>query len=328
MRSGHAANPDAIVNAATGFMAAKQLFTAGRIGLFAALADSPATAAELAARTQVPARSARIVADAMVGLGLLRFGDGRYTNSDAATEYLTGRGAGPDLRPFLAFWDAISYPQWLQYEDTARRAEAQPLDLAGDRQGVFFGGVHAYNALHARMLVEHYDVRVHRRMLDLGGLSAAFLTEAIARHPELRGTFLTAEAMIDFARPGLEGSPAADRIELVAGDPLAHPIPDGHDAVLLEHVIHRYDPEDNRTILQRARLAVDAGATLLVVDFFLDPAGERALDALLAGEYLVIDGTVVYPEAEVCAWLDATGWRWRETRPLPGSPRLLIADAA
>lgn len=314
------ASPEAIVDAATGFMAAKQLFTASRIGLFAALADGPATAAELAARTAVPARSARIVADAMVGLGLLRFDDDHYRNTEAAATYLAG-GAGPDLRPFLAFWDAISYPQWLQYEDTARRAEAQPLDLAGERQSVFFGGVHAYNALHARMLVGHYDVRAHSRMLDLGGLSAAFLAEATARHPQLRGTFLTGKAMIDFA------GPVGDRIEPIAGDPLTHPIPAGHDAVLLEHVIHRYDPEDNRTILQRARLAVDSGATLLVVDFFLDPAGDRALDALLAGEYLVIDGTVVYPEAEVHAWLDATGWRWRETRPLPGSPRLLIADA-
>ncbi|MCI0689258.1 MAG: hypothetical protein L0Y54_18800, partial [Sporichthyaceae bacterium] len=86
----------------------------------------------------------------------------------------------------------------------------------------------------------------------------------------------------------------------------------------------------NRALLARARGAVPFGGRLLVVDFFLggDPdSAKRPLDALMAGEYLVVDGTAVYPEAEVRAWVEATGWRWRETRPLPGGPKVLLAEA-
>ena len=55
-------DPTPIVRVATGFMAAKQLFAASECGLFAALADGPLALDELAARTGLPERSARILA--------------------------------------------------------------------------------------------------------------------------------------------------------------------------------------------------------------------------------------------------------------------------
>src|SRR5688572_29625864 len=57
--------PEPIMRIAAGFMAAKHLFAASRLGLFEALAESPATLETLAARTGLTARSARISADAM-----------------------------------------------------------------------------------------------------------------------------------------------------------------------------------------------------------------------------------------------------------------------
>src|SRR5438132_8303839 len=267
-------DPTPIVRVATGFMAAKQLFAASECGLFAALADGPLALDELAARTGLPERSARILADAMVGLGLLGF-DGRYQNGPAAQEYLTG--AGLDLRAFLRFWDTLSYPHWQSYLDSMRSAEAAPFDFSGARMEVFLGGVQTYNSLHALMLAEHYDFGVHKRILDLGGLSPAFLSEATERNPALRGDFVQ--------------------------DPLGGSVPGTYDAILLEHVIHRYDPEQNRAILRMARGVAEDGARLLVLDFVLDPSDGRLLDPLLAGEYLVIDGTVVYPEDEVRGWL-------------------------
>lgn len=291
-------DPTPIVKVATGFMAAKQLFAASEHGLFEALAGGPLPVSALAERTGLPERSARILADAMVGLGLLTF-DGEYHNGSAVQEYLAASGL--DLRAFLKFWDTLSYPHWESYLDSMRSAKPAPFDFSGPRLEVFMGGVQTYNSLHALMLAEHYDFGGHNRMLDLGGLSPAFLSEATARNPSLRGDFIE--------------------------DPLK-PVQDRYDVILLEHVIHRYDPDQNHAILRVARDAAEDGARLLVLDFLLDPSDGRLLDPLLAGEYLVIDGTVVYPEGEVRGWLTETGWRWLETRPLPGSPRVLIAEAA
>src|SRR5689334_16521528 len=68
--------PDLIFRVATGLIAAKHLFVANEVGLFVALADSPATLDDLAQRTGIPRRTLRILADAMVSFGFLERHDG------------------------------------------------------------------------------------------------------------------------------------------------------------------------------------------------------------------------------------------------------------
>ncbi|MDQ6945519.1 MAG: hypothetical protein M3256_04440 [Actinomycetota bacterium] len=114
-----AVTPDAITKVATGFMAAKHLFTASSVGLFAELAGGPLTLAQLAERCGIPARSARIFADAMVALGFLEKAEAGYANRPVAKSFLAG-GPEEGLRPFLSFWDQISYPAWLSLEAATR----------------------------------------------------------------------------------------------------------------------------------------------------------------------------------------------------------------
>ena len=76
--------PEPILQLATGFMAAKHLFIANEIGLFTALADGPAPLDKLAALTGIARPRVRILADALVTLGLLeRYGD-QYQNGPVA----------------------------------------------------------------------------------------------------------------------------------------------------------------------------------------------------------------------------------------------------
>ncbi|MBW4717916.1 methyltransferase [Saccharothrix obliqua] len=318
-------DPTPLLNVATGYMAAKQLFAASELGVFSALALGPATSLELAERAELPERSARVLADAMVGVGLLERRDGKYANTPATETYLAGRN-GLDLRPHLAFWDALSYPHWVHYTETMRTARPGPFELDESKLDVLRKGVQTYNALHAVMLAENYDFSAHRHVLDLGGLSSAFLVEAAKRNPELTGAFVADAETVAKVRDAVHAD-LADRISFHEADPLTDEVPGRYDAVLLEHVVHRFDAERNKTVLRAARAVVDAGATLLVLDFLLDPADDRALDPAIAGEYSVVDGTVVHPEDEVRAWLAETGWRVRETRALPGSPRVVIAEA-
>src|SRR5690349_1648681 len=115
-------DPESLFRVASGFMAAKHLFAASELGVFAALAGGPATLDDLAARVGVSRRAARICADAMVALGFLEREGDEYRNGAVAGTYLTG--AGPDLRPFLRFWDRLSYPSWTRLADALRTGVA------------------------------------------------------------------------------------------------------------------------------------------------------------------------------------------------------------
>src|SRR3954452_18479664 len=76
--------PDPIFQIASGFMAAKHLFVANEVGLFAALAPGPRRLDERAAQTGVAQHRVRVLADAMVALGLLDPHADQYRNGPVA----------------------------------------------------------------------------------------------------------------------------------------------------------------------------------------------------------------------------------------------------
>src|SRR5215471_6803778 len=125
-----------ILELALGFMASKQLFVASEIGLFEHLEPGPSTLDELAARMGLPRRTLRIIADAMVALGLLDCDADRYEDGAAAHAYLSGQTA-EDLRPLLAFWDRISYPALRQLTAVVRSSEAGHRAFSEEEQQIY-----------------------------------------------------------------------------------------------------------------------------------------------------------------------------------------------
>lgn len=323
-----APSPETIVDIAIGFMGAKQLFAASRVGLFSALADGPLDAAGLAAATGVPERQVRILADSMAAQNLLTRTDGRYELTADSSAFLTGERAELDLSPFLAFLGATSYTQWLGYDRTVDSDAPGVLELDEAGWGDFLAGVMRYNELHAAMLTRGFDFSPYRDALDLGGLSPAFALEGLKANPDLRVRFVFDPQSVEPVRQAVADAGYADRTS-VEGAETATAQPEGsHDLVLVNHVIHRFGDAENRDIFRNARAAAADGATLVVLDFFLDDdPQQRKIDALHAGEYYNIDGTVVYPEAVVREWLTDAGWRAERTVALPGSPRILVATA-
>jgi SAM-dependent methyltransferase len=296
-------NPAAIMQLASGFMAAKHLFAANELGLFEALADAPATLDALAARTGLTRRAARISADAMVALGLLEVQDGTYRNGTAAARFLSGPGPA-DLRPFLRFWDKISYPAW------TRLAEA----LAGP----------------AAALPEAVDLGPHQRLLDIGGGTGSWSIAIAQRHPHITGAVLELPTAVELARTRVAAAGLAQRITVITGDAMAGQLPTGYDAFLLANLVHYWSPEQNQDLLERVRQAAQPGSALLLADFWTNPAHTEPLQAaLMAGEFAThIRTGDVYSVEEVRSWLDHTGWRFTDHRPLAGPQSLIVAQAA
>ncbi len=318
---------DELVDIATGYMAAQQLFAAVEVGLFPALAGGPRSAAELAAALELPERTVRILADSMNALGVLEREHGRYRNGRVAAGYLQGDGT-LDLGPFFSFLGAVSYEQWLQFGTSVRTAEAGVLNLEGKDLGMLGRGIGAYQALHARGFAEAFDLSRYRRLLDLGGQSPAFAIEALRANPQLQATFVYTASETDMIAQAVDAAGVADRALISPADTVDATPRGPFDLVLLQHCIHRFTAAENRRILAHARAAAEEHATLVIVDFVLDDEPrQRLVDAVHAAEYLVIDATVAYPVAEVAQWLDATGWRLRESVGLAGSPRALVAEA-
>lgn len=325
------ATPEAILQTALGFMAAKHLFVANEIHLFEALAKGACSLDELAVRTKIPKRTLRIIADAMVALDFVQKTDDEYRNSTVAAAFLTGSGP-TDLRPALSVWNYISYNKWIKLEESVRAGEGKAgrFEFADKREEeIFSKGAAAFSSGGAQSLPDVHDFSHYRRVLDLGGGTGSFLLPLLKRYPALEGTVFELPAAAGVARQVLAGNPLAGRIRIVEGDVLQTPLPPGHDVVVIAHVIHTFSAEHNLQMFANLRKSVTPGARVLMVDLFTDPTHTQpSRAALMAGEFMLMTGEGdTYSEQEAREWLRATGWKALEFKPLNGPVSLMVGEA-
>ncbi len=319
--------PETIMQTGMGFMAAQQLFAAAEIGLFEELADGPSTLEELADRANTPVRPTRIVADAMVALGLLEKEDGTYQNTQEAATFLSGQTPA-DMRPALRLLE-LEYRQMYRYPEVIGTGDPSKRSFSlQDSPEVYSEGIEALSGGPAQALTEVYDFGGHRRVLDLGGGTGIFLTAVLEAHPELQGTLFELPQVADIARDRLSGRPSADKIEVVEGDFFEDPIPQDHDAILLANILHNFPPERCAELLQRIREAAPDGARLLLVDAWTNPDHtEPGMATLLSGQLYLESGGEVYSVAEGRRWLQETGWRDVEHVSTAEPFSVLVAEA-
>ncbi|SEM46219.1 methyltransferase [Streptacidiphilus jiangxiensis] len=323
-------DPEPIIRTACGFMAAKHLYAANELGLFECLADGPADLDTLAARTGLTPRAARISADAMVALGLLDHDAQGYRNTPATQFYLAGKTPA-DLRPFLRFWDRLSYRTWEGLAQALSKGpSSQITELDEEDQRIASAGIQAITTGAALALAQGDELSGRDRLLDIGGGTGFWSMAVVGAQPQLSATVAELPMVAAIARESVAAAGLADRVAVVSVDARTDPLPAGHDACLLANVIHYFSPEENRALLTRVRDVVEHGALLLVADFWTDPTHTQPLmAALMAGEFAVnLHHGDVYSVDEARAWLEATGWRFTGHRVLAGPLSVVTAEAA
>lgn len=323
--------PEPIIGTMGGIMAAQYLMVANEVGIFEALADEELSLDELVARTELPERSVRIVSDALVALGYLEKGDGRYRNTPVTFTFLSGCTPA-DLRPYVRMAHRVEYARWGDFEDVVRaggRAGVDVFQTPSEQQHILSEGIAAMTGPAAMQLAETYDFGRFNRLLDVGGGAGFHLQAVLDRYPDLGGTLFELQPVAALARYRLAAFVDAGRAEVVDGDIFDDPLPSGHDVVLLCHIIHLFTPDRIETLLRRIRDRVEAGAHLLLVDFWTNAERTEPTGAVLsAGIFYGISGGDVYSVEEAEAWLARTGWTVVGHRPLAGPQSLIEAEAA
>lgn len=323
--------PEPIVRTLGGIMSAQYLMVATEVGIFEALADDGLALDELTARTQLPERSVRIVADALVASKLLEKQDGTYRNTPETFTFLSGRTAA-DLRPYLRMAHNVEYARWGEFEHAVRAGGGTDADLfrtSSEKQRIMSEGIAAMTAPAAMRLAEAYDFGHFRRLLDVAGGTGFHLRAALERHPELEGTLFELPPVAAKARQHLAPLVEAGRAEVVVGDVFEDPLPTGHDLVLVCHTLHVFTPDRNETLLRRVRDSVEAGARLVLIDFWTNADHtEPVAAALSAGIFYAISGGEVYSVEEARDWLARTGWSFVGHRPLVGPESFIEAEAS
>jgi demethylspheroidene O-methyltransferase len=125
----------------------------------------------------------------------------------------------------------------------------------------------AYSALMAAsqqavsaQILQAYDFSTHRKILDVGGGTGAFVGAVTRRYPHFEGHV--------FDLPGVVSSEQSQSIKHYNGDFRRDSLPKGMDLISIVRVIHDHDDDAVLALLQNVRAACDPQTVLLIAEPF------------------------------------------------------------
>jgi SAM-dependent methyltransferase len=159
-------------------------------------------------------------------------------------------------------------------------------------------------------LADQLDLRGHTRLLDIAGGSGIYACALVARHPHLTATVFERPPVDGIARTMIRQRESAAKVDVVAGDMFADPLPRGYDLHLYSNVLHDWDVDQVRPLLAASFTALTPGGLLLVHDAHLnaDKTGPLPVAKYSALLMSVTEGKC-YSIQEMDTLLAAAGFR-------------------
>jgi ubiquinone/menaquinone biosynthesis C-methylase UbiE len=316
---------DGLVPVLFGHAAFQQLNAASELGLLELLHDDgPMSPADIAVRLGLSARSTGMLLLGTTSLRLTTVEAGRYANGPLVAG-LFADGSWPVFRDIIAFQSRIAYLPASDYVESLRTGENAGIrHFPGDTEDLytrlgnvpgleelFYRCMNSWSKLSNPVLVDRVDYTGVRRILDVGGGDAVNAIALAHAHPDLRITVLDRPGALDVAHKRIAEEGLGDRIDTHPADIFDDEYPAGFDCILFAHQFVIWSPEQNRTLLRKARTALGADGRVLIFNAFSDDDGRGPLYAGLDNVYfatLPFRSSTLYPWNCYESWLGESGF--------------------
>jgi acetylserotonin O-methyltransferase len=283
-------NPQPVLDLIEAFRHSKTMFAAVSMGVFDALHDGPASAADLAGRLSANADAMGRLLDGCAALGLVRKHDGVYENDAVAETYLYTRSEH-SMYGYVRYSDQALYGMWGHLEDAVREGThrwTQSFGLEGPIFSAFFRtdeamrdflmGMHGFGMLTSAKVVSAFDLSRFRQLVDLGGATGHLAIAACERYAGLRAVVFDLARATSLAREQVAKSPAFERIEVVAGDFFEDELPEA-DLYYVGRILHDWTEGKIERLLGRIFERLPEGGALLIGEKLLEEDGVGPLAA-------------------------------------------------
>jgi ubiquinone/menaquinone biosynthesis C-methylase UbiE len=294
-----------------GFISSRVILTANNLRIFDNL-KKPALASEISRELKTDLRATEILLDALAGIGLVsKSSAGKYRNAPVSNNYLV-RGSrlyqGDIIKHASIMWQNFSaLDEVLSTGRPARR---------GFDHESFIMGMHNLTLLRTESLIKAVGLKGVKTMLDVGSGPG---TNAIAFAKKgVKSTIFDLPETINIAkkvarREGVKG------IGFVAGDFHVDDIGAGYDLILVSQIVHAFSADENVSLLQKCRAALNPGGRVAVQEFPINDARTAPPHSALFSVNMLVgtENGRCYSPKEIKHWLAKTGFERVIIKNLP-----------
>ena len=327
----------ALFDLCAGFVYSQILLACVELDVFSRLAAGPMALEALAGPMRLEAAAAERLLKGAVALQLLERRGVLYGLGPLGAAMVDNPAVAAMVRHHAAVYRDLSDPVGLLRAGQGALGAYWPYARSESPGGLGAGDVAAYSELMAASqplvaaeVLDAYDVRRHRVLMDVAGGDGRFLVAAGERAPGLRLVLVDLPAVVARAGARFEAAGMAGRAAVVGADAFREALPGGADLVSLVRVVHDHDDAAAMTLLRAVRAAMAPGGTLLLAEPMAEAPGAERVGGAYFGLYLLAMGSGRARSARVlCGMLVAAGFgraRVRRTST-PLQTGLIVASA-
>jgi acetylserotonin O-methyltransferase len=274
-------DPSIILDLLEAFRRSKTMFAAVSLGVFDALELGPESAGSLAKILKLDVGALERLLDGCVGLQILKKEGSLYENTPTASAYLCKKSP-MRMTGYLNYSNEILWKMWGNLEGAVREGTNRWQETFGWDGPIFSSffkteaamreflmGMHGQGLLSSPKVVTAFDLSRFHRLVDLGGATGHLAIAACERYPHLRGVVFDLPETGSLSREIVGASPAASRIEVIAGDFFVDELPEG-DIYSLGRILHDWTESRGLALLKRIYDRLPAGGALLIAEKLLD----------------------------------------------------------
>jgi ubiquinone/menaquinone biosynthesis C-methylase UbiE len=312
-----------LVDIVSAYWPARAVLTGQELGLYAALGQGPATAAELAQRIGGDERGTELLANALAGIGLLEKHEGRFANGAFAAEHLVpGHGdyLGGYLEHHLALWQ-----QWTALSEAVRTGQGQRVSRGEFCVRSFIMAMHTNSVAHAEDVVDHVEVTGVQRIIDIGGGSGDYAYAFLRRLPGATATIFDLPDVLPITLECAALAGVTDRVETQPGDYFQDELGEGFDLALISNILHSLNWENCAMLLAKAWRCLRPGGRVVIHDFVLGEDATQPQWASLFSLNMLTAGAAgrSYTHVELRRMLEEAGFGEVEYVPMEGDSEIL-----
>ena len=309
----------ALFDLVAGFVYSQTLATCVQVGLLEHLRGGPQSSLVLAGRIGLSHDSVIRLLRAAAALGLVEATpDNLYALGPRGAETLGNAGLVEMISHHRFFYaDLVGGVEPEGRAGQGHLAAYWPYATSSAPGQTSSESVAAYSALMAASqptvandILHAYDLRRHRRLMDVGGGQGAFLAAAGARIPGLELVLFDLPAVTNRAEEALGAAGLLNRTKIVSGDFLSEALPSGADLITLIRILHDHDDDGVLRLLRSAREALPSDGALLIAEpMSASPSPDRVADVYFAYYLLAMGRGRVRTPSEIIAMAKAAGFR-------------------
>ena len=269
----HVTNPIRIFETLRAYQETAALKAAIDLGIFTAITDGAASAAEIGSKCGAAERGVRILCDTLVVSQFLVKRDGGYENTPESALFLNRESPAY----IGAMVDFISHPDisTAMMNDLTETVRKGGTVMPGEGSvnpdnpmWVTFARAMAPMMMQAAQAIAgHIPATGAFKILDIAAGHGMFGISIAQRNPDAQITALDWVAVLEVAKENAAKAGVTSRYSTIPGSAFDVDYGSGYDAVLLTNFLHHFDVETNERLLRRVHAALKPGGKAITLEF-------------------------------------------------------------